>query len=159
MNIIKNLDYDRYNKYINPKYLDAKNFEMIPTIFVTLCSFYIFFGLLPSSHTYFSLFLCIAGFGFSLQNLAYRYLLKKTALGIFFLDEKIALKFSPFQYEYLNNIELIEIKKMTPWSRITSHYVYDKILISINDKKYFIPYNDEYKDELIKLLRMYQKEQ
>ncbi|UNU73951.1 hypothetical protein LU293_03380 [Moraxella nasovis] len=157
MNIIKNLDYDRYNKYINQKYLDEKNFEMVPTIFAFLCLSYIFFKLMPNSHTYFSLFLCVVGFLFILQNILYKFFLKRTVVGIFFLDGKMALKFSKFQYEYLNNIEVIEVKKMTLLSKIISHYAYDAISISSNNKKYFIPYNEEYKDELIKILSMYQK--
>lgn len=157
MNTIKYLDYDRYNKYINQKYLDEKNFEIFSIIFVFLCSCYIAFKLMPYSHTYFSVFLCIAGFYFCLRNVLHIFLFKENVLGLFFLDNKLALKFSKFQYEYLENIEEIIIHEMTPLSRITLHYAYNTISISSNNKKYFIPYNNEYKDELIKLLNIYKK--
>lgn len=158
--MIKNLDYQRYDKYFNPTYLKERN--NIPLL-LGFCYPCLIFILSHPKQIKGSIIFVILLFGMMflyLLNQTYYYFLQtKDIFRIYFLPDKITIQTSFFKYGHIENIDRIYFndKKHSFWDYIDHKTFYKKIVISANQKEYILPYNERYKDEILTLLTNYQK--
>ncbi|MFL1733149.1 hypothetical protein [Moraxella oculi] len=157
--MIKHYDYQRYNKYFNQGYLKDRRNLIYIYVFCKACFVVAFFHVENVYMDGYSSFFVILFFLYLVHCVKYIFFEKRDIYQFFPVDKKIAIRTSVSKYKYLDKIQEVVFcdRKSYLVDLFSFKGAYKKILIINDGQKYFIPYNDEYKDELIELLSMYQK--
>lgn len=155
--MIKYYDYQRYDKYFNQGYLKDRRNLIYIFVFCIACLAVVFFQVEKVHMGSYSSFFVILFFLYLAHCVKYTFFENKDIYQFFPTDKKIAIRTSVYKYKYLDEIQKVVFcdRKSYFIDLFLFKGAYKKILIINDGQKYFIPYNEEYKDELIELLSIY----